>query len=283
MDRGGGSGRGGPSRQGSSLPRTLHGSLLHTDTGEEGDVLTEEAHQVEALDAGQEEHPPYPVYATSSARSASVPYSSVPAPGPSTLSTFEQGSSRGPGDSARAYTYSIETQHEEQQPPRARQERNLALPPFRTQTASSTDPELYASSVATSRLNFNYASSAPPPPGRPSLPPVSSLDSALGSTSYVGPSSQQFYTPPRGNTWDTAPYPYPTERPQARSAWSWSAVPEHNSPVRTYPAPEELSNYSEIGGWRQYSRAEIFAPEEGRSTAAHRKFFAIFCGDRTGG
>ncbi|GJE98420.1 hypothetical protein PsYK624_146500 [Phanerochaete sordida] len=269
MDRGGGSGRGGPSRQGSSLPRTLHGSLLHTDTGEEEEVFSEEAPPVEALEAAQEEPSPYPVYATSSARSASVPYSSASVSGPSPLTPFEQGSSRGPGDPSRAYTYSIETQVEQQQPPRARQERNLALPPFRTQAAASTDPELYASSVVTSRLNFNYASSTAPPLGRPSLPPVSSLDSALGSTSYAGSSSQQFYTPPRGNTWDTAPHPYAAERPMARTAWSYPAVPEHSPPIRTHPSPQELSSYSEIARWGQYGRPEIFAQEEGRSTAAH--------------
>lgn len=269
MDRGGGSGRGGPSRQGSSLPRTLHGSLLHTDTGEEGDVFAEEPQAVEALEAGQDEPPPYPVYVPSTTRPASVPYSTAAVPGPSSFPTFEQGSSRGPGELSRAYPYSIETHAEQQQPPRVRQERNLALPPFRTQAAPSTDPELYASSVAASRLNFNYASPAPPPPGRPSLPPVSSLDSALGTTSYAGSSAQEYYSTPRGNTWDTAPNPYVTERPMARTAWSYPGLSEHSPPTRTYPAPSEISGYSEIARWGQYTRAENFSQEEGRSTAAH--------------
>ncbi|EKM51845.1 uncharacterized protein PHACADRAFT_31645 [Phanerochaete carnosa HHB-10118-sp] len=269
MDRGGGSGRGGPSRQGSSLPRTLHGSLLHTDPGEEGDGLTEEPQPLEAPEGGQEEQPPYTAYATSSARYVSAPHPPPPVPGPSTLPTFEQGSSRGLGEPPRAYTFSIETQAEHQQPPRARQERSLPLPPFRTQPASSTDPELYASSVGSSRLHSHYAPPAPPAPGRPSLPPVSTLDSALGSTSYAGGPSSQFYAPPRSNTWDTAPHLYIADRPLARTTWPYAALPEHSPPGRAYPAPQELPGYSEAARWGQYSRAENFAQEEGRSTAAH--------------
>lgn len=283
MDRGGGSGRGGPSRQGSSLPRTLHGSLLPGGHEAQGpNVFTEQPQPLEASESGQEEHPPpAAAYATSSARSASVSYSSAPAPGPPPLPTFEQGSSRGPPDPPRAYTYPYETQAAHQPPPlppphalAARQ----PLPPLRAGFAQGrADHAQYASSLS-SRLYYDYPPPAPPPPpppaGRPSLPPLSTLDPALAQH-YAGAASQA-HAPARGSDWGTPPGPYVPARPVARPPWPYAALPAPRPPSRAYAGHAPPLGYPGAARWEPYGAAEGFAQDEGRSssTAAHRECFS---------
>ena len=278
MDRGGGRGRGSPSRQGSSLPRELHGSLLHTGPQEQGDVLTEEPQPLEVLEAGQEENLPYTTHATSSTRSGSVPYSSAPSSGPP---PFEEGSSRASGEPPRVVPSGIERQAERTLPPRGRNETpHLYLPPFRAQASvGRTDPALYAASGGgtTSAGSSTYFSYPPPPPAR--LPSVRSLE-RVPPSSAAGPSSSTYYTTEQTRAFHVPTQQiYPERAPPQRQPWDFGVPPDDGSLGRTYQGGYEAAgSLPETSRWMSFSRPENYSQEEGRSTAAHRKFICdIVC------
>lgn len=271
MDRGGGRGHGGPSRQSSSLPRTLHSSLLHTGPQEAGDVFTEEPQPLEASEGEQEEHIPYAPYSTSSARSTSVPYSSAAPPGPP---TFEEGSSSGIGGPSPSVVPALDSPPEQPQLPRGRnQTPHLYLPPFR-QVVGSTDPALYASSVGGSVPSSSTPLYSFPPPARPPerLPPVRALERGpLPGPS--GSSSGQYFDYGQGRNWSVPGPELTPERTPQRSTWSYSLSPDTGSYSRAYGSGYEMPpEPSGTQRWTQLSRQENFAQEEARSTSAPCKF-----------
>ena len=271
MDRGGGRGRGSPSGPGSSLPRELHGSLLHTGPQEQSVVPTEEHQPLEVSEGGQEENSPYPTYTTSSARSASAPYSSA---APSGTPTFEEGSSRASAGTPRALPTGIERPPERIQPPRGRNETpHLYLPPFRAQGVGSTDPALYAASVGgtTSTGPPTFYSYPPPAPAPARLPSVRTLERGATSSSVAGASSSQYYTTEQARNWNVPTQEiYPERQPQ-RQTWDFGIPPDDGSLTRPYQSGYEPTGEPER--WMQFGRPENYPQDEGRSTAAHRKFF----------
>ena len=262
MDRGGGRGYGGPARQGSSLPRTLHSSLLHTGSHEEAVAPPEEALPMDVLPGShQEEHPPYASYSTGAARSASLPYS------PSVSPPFEEGSSRGsPAGLPRPI---------EQPQPRGRPAApHLYLPPFRA-GGGSTDPALYASSLgerpaAASGTFFTY-----PPPAPARLPPVRSLDRTPAPPSppapVAGPSSSRLSYYPRAREWGLSSHDEFIERTIRRQQQSESPL-QRDDESFAYESAYEGGSTSDAERWAQVSRQENLPFEDERSTGAHRAF-----------
>lgn len=273
MDRGGGRGHGGPSRHGSSLPRTLHGSLLHTVPQDSEGAPTDEPQPLDTAEGGQEEDIPYTTYSTSSARPAPAPYSSTAPPLPP---TFEIGSSRDVGGPPTGLPPpGIDRPAEQTLQPRGRnQTPHLYLPPFR-QGIGSTDPVLYASSVGGTASTSSTTFYSYPPPAAPArLPPVRSLERGLApsSSSLPGPSSSQYYGYGQARQW-----PYPTqevfpERTTQRQPWEVPAPQDDPSFGRTYGGPYEPGGLADTERWMQVGRQENFPQEEERSTAAHRRF-----------
>ncbi|KIP06206.1 hypothetical protein PHLGIDRAFT_515882 [Phlebiopsis gigantea 11061_1 CR5-6] len=262
MDRGGGRGRGGPARHGSSLPRTLHSSLLHTGS-HEGDVVPpEEALPLDALQGShQEEHPPYATYSTSAARPGSLSYS------PSLESPFAEGSSRLGGGSPPGIPLPIE-----QPQPRSRHASpHLYLPPFRV-GGGSTDPALYASSLGerSSAGASTFFTFPPPAPAR--LPPVRSLDRTLAAPSplapVAGPSSSRFHYYPSPGPWGLSTHDEFNER-TVRRQQQWEPPLPHEEEPFAYGGAYEAGSTSDAGRWAQVSRQENLPHEDERNTGAH--------------
>ncbi|KAJ3553836.1 hypothetical protein NM688_g3407 [Phlebia brevispora] len=188
MDRGGG---GGPPRKGSSLPRTLHGSLLQPDSHVVGSVFTEEPQAISEAEGGHPVNPEYATYSTHTARFLPVPSSSRDPP------TFEEGSSRGTvGVQQRSVPVGSDRPYDDG---RTVQYPSYLYQPSYRPHVGSTDPTLYASSQHTphapshsgSTQIYSYA-----PPTQTRLPPVRALEQEAGISSGV-PTSR-YPTSPSG-------------------------------------------------------------------------------------
>lgn len=176
MDRGGGRGRGGPSRQGSSLPQTLHGSLIHTGSQEPSDVFTEEPPPAETIHHGDI---PFTTFSARPPRASSTaPPSFLPA-------YFEEGSSRDVGGPSRGPVTSYE--------------RGVPQGQARTEAPPAFLPPIHRAGVPEQQQHHPlYSSTAPPAPasGSPNLYNYhqrSSGSARLPSVRSLAPPSRKVY------------------------------------------------------------------------------------------
>ena len=260
MDRGDG---GGPPRKGSSLPRTLHGSLLQPGSQAMGNVYDEEPQASSSESAvGYHEYPDYTPYQPQSLRDSPIPSSSRDAP------DFEEGSSRGvgalqlrggPGGSDRQYD---EGQVEQYQPQ------------YRTHVGS-TEPSLYTSpALSAPHRSSTQIYSYHPSTASTRLPPVRVVEEDTHFSS-APPSSRRHGShlepyPPQPEHHDT---PESSQQVHQRSIWDIQWEETHrNNQFRFTPTVPALTNPRDDPWTAIARRREEDLRESARILAATRMF-----------